>query len=128
MSDEHDPQAWVEKAEGDYEMVRMALHRKKPLTDIASFHAQQCAEKYLKAILLERGREFPKTHDLILLSNLCAQAGVFVEVDPKQLNTLSDDAVRSRYPGAAQTLDEARDALEIAKAVRKFARKFLNVK
>jgi hypothetical protein len=62
------------------------------------------------------------------LNNLCAQAGILVGIDPKRLNTLSDDAVRSRYPGAAQTVDEARDALEIAKAVRKFARKFLNLK
>ena len=127
MSDEHDPLAWISIAEEDWAVARSALRRKKPLTDIASFHAQQCAEKYLKAMLVARGRAFPKTHDLILLSNLCTQAGIFVEIDPKQLNTLSDDAVRSRYPGVAQTLDEARDALEIAKTVRKFARKFLNV-
>jgi len=128
MNDELDPLAWIAKAEGDYEMARLALRRKEPLTDSSSFHAQQCAEKYLKAMLVARGKAFPKTHDLILLNNLCAQTGIFVGIDPKQLNTLSDSAVRSRYPGAAQTVDEARDALEIAKAVRKFARKYLNVK
>lgn len=127
MNDERDPQAWVAKAEEDYEIARLALRRKKPLTDSASFHSQQCAEKYLKAMLVARGKAFPKTHDLILLSNLCAQAGIFVGIDLKRLNTLSDTAVRSRYPGAAQTIEEARDALEIAKAVRKFARKFLGV-
>ncbi len=127
MSDEHDPLAWVAKAESDYAMAQSALRRKKPLTDAASFHAQQCAEKYLKAMLIAQGQAFPKTHDLILLNGLCGETGILVGVDPERLHTLSDGAVRSRYPGAAQTLDEARDALEIAKTVRKFARRFLNV-
>jgi len=33
--------------------------------DSACFHAQQCAEKYLKARLQEAGLAFPKTHDLL---------------------------------------------------------------
>ena len=43
------------------------------------------------------------------------------------IHTLSDYAVRVRYPGDDPTPDEAREALTIAKAVRRFARKFLNV-
>ncbi len=128
MSDERDPLAWISIAEEDLTLAKSALRRKKPLTDVASFHAQQCAEKYLKAMLVARGKTFPKTHDLILLSNLCTQAGIFIGIDPKRLNTLSDNAVRSRYPGAVQTIDEAREALETAQAVRKFARKFLGVR
>jgi hypothetical protein len=49
------------------------------------------------------------------------------EMEPKKLNDLSDYAVLTRYPGDDPTLEEARDALEIAKAVRRFARKLLNV-
>ena len=43
---------WVNKAEGDYHSaLRDYRARKFPNYDAAGFHAQQCAEKYLKAIL-----------------------------------------------------------------------------
>ncbi len=127
MSDVNDPLAWIERAEEDYLLARSALRRKKPLTYGACFHAQQCAEKYLKAILVARGVAFAKIHDLLLLSDQCEKAGVIVTIEAKQLNTLSDYAVRIRYPGEDPTPDEAHEAIEIAKAVRRFARTFLGV-
>ena len=45
----------------------------------------------------------------------------------KDLSILSSYAVRVRYPGEDPTPDEAREAFAIAKSVRRFARKFLNV-
>jgi HEPN domain-containing protein len=33
----------------------------------ATFHAQQCVEKYLKALLVAPGLAFPRTHDLTAL-------------------------------------------------------------
>ncbi len=47
---------------------------------------------------------------------------------PQLLTVLTDHAVISRYPGQEPTLEEAREALAIAKAVRTFARKYLGVK
>ena len=42
---------WVEKAEGNYATARRESRvRKKPNFDAVCFHAQQSAEKYLKAI------------------------------------------------------------------------------
>lgn len=57
----------------------------------------------------------------------CTKAGILLEIDSKQLDMLSSYAVRVRYPGEDPTPEEAREALEIAKSVRRFARKFLNV-
>jgi HEPN domain-containing protein len=48
MSDVNDPLSWVTRAEEDYDVARTSLRRKKPYTHTACFHAQQCAEKYLK--------------------------------------------------------------------------------
>ena len=127
MNVENDPLAWVKRAEEDYAAVQSSLRRKLPLTYIACFHAQQCAEKYLKAMLVVGKRKFPKTHDLLLLNDQCSKADIFLGIDLKDFNTLSDYAVRVRYPGDNPTPDEAREALTIAKAVRRFARKFLNV-
>ncbi|MGB0383842.1 MAG: HEPN domain-containing protein [Ardenticatenaceae bacterium] len=128
MSDSSDPLAWVARAEEDYTVVRLSLRHKKPLLYSACFHAQQCAEKYLKAILVSRHHAFPKTHDLRLLENLCTSAGILVPVDNALLDTLSSYAVRVRYPGDDPTLDEAKEAQKIAKAVRRFVRKLLGLK
>ena len=125
MSEINDPGAWVEKAEEDFVLARSALRRKKPLITGACFHAQQCAEKYMKALLVSQKAGFPMTHDLLLLNNLCSSVGIFMEIDAKLLNTLTDFAVRTRYPGEEPTLNDAKEALEITKLIRVFARKFL---
>jgi HEPN domain-containing protein len=108
--------------------VLSAVRRKKPLTYVACFHAQQCAEKYLKAILVSRQVAFSRTHDLLLLNNLCEKAGALLGVEARGLNTLSDHAVKVRYPGDDPTPEEAREALAIAKTVRRLARALLEVK
>jgi HEPN domain-containing protein len=127
MSEVNDPRAWVKRAEEDFELARASLRRKKPFTASACFHAQQCAEKYMKALLVSKGTDFPKTHDLLLLNNLCSNAGLFLEINPKFLNTLTDFAVRTRYPGEEPILEEAKEALGHAKLVRELARNLLGI-
>jgi len=127
MSEATDPRAWAERAEEDSVLARAALKRKQALTSGACFHAQQCAEKYIKALLISKGLEFPKTHDLLLLNNLCSTNGIFLEIDPKHLNTLTDYAVRTRYPGVDPVLEDAKEALELAKLIRKISRRFLGL-
>lgn len=87
--------------------------------------AQQCGEKYLKALLVDRGLTPPRTHDLVALSNQCLYAGVIIPVSTADLQRLSDYAVQSRYPGDDPTVEEAKDAFAIAKAIRKFAQNLL---
>lgn len=128
MSGVNDPLSWAARAEEDYALAASALRRKQPLTYGACFHAQQCAEKYLKALLVARQVKFSKVHDLLVLHNQCSKAGILLAIDVKDLNTLSDYAVRTRYPGDNPTPDEAREAFEIAKSVRRFARRSLGIK
>lgn len=62
---------WVQKAEGDYDVVLLLRRSRKPSRfDAIRFHCQQCAEKYLKARLQEAAIRFPKTHDLTLLLSM----------------------------------------------------------
>ncbi|GAB4421631.1 MAG: hypothetical protein Fur0044_19210 [Anaerolineae bacterium] len=91
------------------------------------FHAQQCAEKYLKAILVAKGQAFPKTHDLAALSDLCDQNGVIIPISQDLLQRLTAYAVQVRYPGDDPSPDEARAALKTAQTVRNFARKLLGL-
>ena len=46
---------------------REAWARKNPNYDGVCFHAQQCAEKYLKALAVELDLPFLRTHDLVIL-------------------------------------------------------------
>jgi len=62
---------WVAKAEGDFATAERELNvEDNPNYDAVCFHAQQCAEKYLKARLQESDIPFGKTHVLTLLLDL----------------------------------------------------------
>lgn len=128
MSEPGDQFDWAEYAEEDLIMAKSALRRSKPLTTSSCFHSQQCAEKYLKGILVSQDIEFPKTHDLLILDTLCTNAGIFTGFRKESLGKLTGYAVHTRYPGNQPTPDEARDALEIALQIRQFSRTFLGLK
>ena len=119
---------WVEYAEEDFTVAKSSLRRTKPLTTSSCFHSQQCAEKYLKAILVSREIEFPKTHDLLILDGLCNKAGILTGFTKEDLGRLSGFAVQTRYPGNQPALEDAREALENASHVRRFARSLLGFK
>jgi HEPN domain-containing protein len=111
---------WVEKAEHDFLAAEHAMElAKEGLTDIVCFHCQQCAEKYLKALLLYRGMAFPRTHDLRLLLDL-VPTGVSLGLQREQVIPLNRYVIEGRYPGDWEpiTVEEAQHALEMAQAVR----------
>ena len=64
-------QEWVTKAEGDADVAAALWQMADPVYDAICFHAQQCVEKYCKAWLVERGINFPRTHDLEALAKQC---------------------------------------------------------
>ena len=91
---------WVSKAEGDFAILeRECRARKNPSYDGACFHAQQCAEKYLKARLCEAGISFSKIHDLVALLQQVLDLEPAWETFREDLAFLSDFAVMFRYPG-----------------------------
>ena len=91
---------WVAKAEGDFAIVeRESRARKNPSYDGVCFHAQQCAEKYLKARLCEAGIEFAKVHDLTALLGKILLVEPLWEGHREDLAALTDYAVSFRYPG-----------------------------
>jgi len=67
------------------------------------FHAQQCAEKYLKARLEEAAIGFARTHDLLMLHQLVLPVEPNWQVLQTPLAFLSPFAVAYRYPGIIAT-------------------------
>ncbi|MEW6359645.1 MAG: HEPN domain-containing protein [Planctomycetota bacterium] len=119
---------WVTKAEGDWATARREFKSpENPNHDAACFHAQQCAEKYLKARLVEAGEPFPKTHDLSALLDLVLPLEPSWITLREALDRLTDLAVEVRYPGLAADRNDAEQALRTAETFRALARKALGL-
>jgi HEPN domain-containing protein len=97
MKDNKDvARGFLKKAESDLENLKMMMESGKSL-DTACFHAQQTAEKYLKAFLCFHGVIFPKTHDIEELLDLCAAKGKQFSYLIEESVFLTDYAVELRY-------------------------------
>jgi HEPN domain-containing protein len=119
---------WVEKAEGDFRTAgREKNSAEYPNYDAACFHAQQCAEKYLKARLVEADKDFPKTHDLSAILNLVLPLEPSWESLREDLERLTDLGVEVRYPGTTADLEDANEAIRTAQHVRRIVRTALKV-
>lgn len=69
---------WIAKAETDYSTASRELKAaESPNFDAVCFHAQQCIEKLMKALLIHLNIVLPRTHDLAeldrVLAPVCAQ-------------------------------------------------------
>ena len=119
---------WVSKAEGDLATSRRELRaRKSPNYDAACFHAQQCAEKYLKAVLQEANVAFGKTHNLIALLELLLDPYPACETLRPHLEYLTAFAVLFRYPGETADKQTARGAVSHCGSVRTAVRGILGL-
>lgn len=106
---------WLIKADHDLLTAKTMLGV-EGTTDVVCFHAQQCAEKCLKAYLVFVDRDFPKTHDLQNLLKLCADHDPSFASMEDDARILSDYAVEVRYVDDWRTIEseEAVNAMEMA--------------
>lgn len=74
----------------------LASHPESPL-EAMCFHAQQCAEKALKAVLTSRCLDFPPTHNLQTLAKIVVEQGVDLPLPVQELRRLNPYAVETRY-------------------------------
>jgi HEPN domain-containing protein len=107
---------WLEYARGDLVMAEQPSLAGVPYL-LRCFHAQQAAEKSVKAVLLDRGVEFPPTHNLSVLFALLP-----TDVRPPDglaaIVGLTAYAVSGRYPDEIDeaTAEEHRQAVALARA------------
>ena len=127
----------VVKAEHDLATAKEAfrIEEDRPCDTIA-YLAQQCpvgrvrrrtgrpgAEKYLKALLVSRGIDFPRTHDLTVLATM-AREDVGLAIETSDVKVINRYAVEARYPGDWEPVldDDAGEAVDAALKVRKAVR------
>jgi len=95
---------WVNKAEHDFEAILLTfVSAETPLADVACFHAQQCAEKYLKAYLTQHQVDFKRQHLLGPLLAKCVEIAAEFSTLDREVDSLEGYAVAIRYPGATVT-------------------------
>lgn len=83
-------------ARDDDAAARTLLEAESP-DSVVGFHCQQAVEKALKAVLAARSVEFPFTHDIGLLIQLCEDAGVPLPEALADVDRLTPFAVHMRY-------------------------------
>jgi HEPN domain-containing protein len=105
---------WVGKAEEDVAVAVWASGAGH--YDAACFHGQQAVEKYLKALLVAQGKDFPKMHALRTLFDLTGISEA--EGDLDELRWLTREAAEVRYPGESATREDAERAVKIMKRWR----------
>jgi HEPN domain-containing protein len=112
---------WVEKAEDDFYSAELLLRAgEHPMPGNSCFHSQQSAEKYLKAFLVENNIDFPRSHQLMVLIELCAGLDVsFLEIS-QLCRHLESYAIAVRYPGINIDSAAAEKALQTAGMIRDF--------
>ena len=118
---------WVRKGDNDLKNAAFALQMEEECpTDTVCFHAQQCVEKYLKALLVLLAVDFPRTHDIRRLL-MFLPPDLASALSPADQERLTDYAVATRYPGDYEpiSLKEARRAVQLARAIRRAPRKVL---
>lgn len=124
MNAESNPGEWIRIAEMDLSSARhlFETHHPKPL-EIVCFHSQQAAEKMLKCFLIKQSIDFPKTHDLQELCELCAKTNEHFNELRSSIIILNRYSVIPRYPNELQIEEhDAEKALEHAGAVMNFVK------
>ena len=119
---------WVRKAEADLVIAQRSSQGKVPLHDGVCFHCQQCAEKYLKALLEELGRAIPRTHNLDDVVNLLLVHYPGLRSLRRGLIFLTNFAVETRYPGENASKRQATTALAWIESMRTVVRNLLGIR
>ena len=113
-------QTWLAKAEHDLLNIENNLQAPEIPWDTICFHAQQAAEKFLKAFLVFHSQPPILTHDRVALLAACVLLNPQLATRQQDCQKLSYYAVAARYPSDLYepTETDARQMIEAAHRIR----------
>jgi len=122
------PQDWLARAKSDLTLARLPLPQGALYEDLC-FHAQQAAEKALKAVYQYCGWTFRYTRDIEELVTNLKRKGLDVPTELDEAVVLTSFAWEARYPGLGEpvTEEEYRDAIRHAETVVAWAESKIGV-
>jgi len=124
-----DPREWLNRARSNLVRARATWGVPDVYLEDICFDAQQAAEKAIKAVLVSRGVDFPRVHDIADLLSLVAEVGIPTPPEVLDAAELTDYAVVARYPAAAvepAAEDDCKAAIQAAEAVFRWACAVIN--
>jgi HEPN domain-containing protein len=92
-------ESYLRKAERDLVTAERMSELGPDFADVVCFHAEQCAEKALKGLILALGEAPPRTHDLVVIEQALCRLENRGQVLQGYCLALTDYAVAPRYPG-----------------------------
>ena len=111
--------AWIQQAEEDLTTAEYLLSG--GLFRGVCYHAQQCVEKSIKTMLLDRGWELEKIHSIHRLLAIADEYRLPTPLEPADIDFM-DEIYRGRYPAESgllplgtPTKDDADRAVSVAK-------------
>jgi len=119
------PEDWLRHARSDLRLARLSPPPGVLLEGLC-FHAQQAAEKALKAVLVAQDTPFPRSHSIGRLVELLPR-DITVPREVEDAASLTDYAVTTRYPGVSEPVDEEeyQAAVHLAEAVVAWAERMV---
>lgn len=120
---------WIEYADENLDSARVLLGQN--LLNACLQNIQQSVEKYLKAILVEKGSKFRKTHSINELILLLADLQIDMQIAEENCDLLDAIYLPAKYPlgGALPEFEPdvplCKRCLDIAEGVAKRVRELL---
>ena len=113
---------WIIKADHDLGSAKIIFLHIPDYFDTIAFHCQQAVEKYIKAILIHKGIEFQRSHDLIYLLELLSNHTAISQERYINAVTLNGYGVQIRYPNKIIKLskEDLHHAIAISEEFRIF--------
>lgn len=105
---------WLDRTKIDLKMVDLGLGAPEIPWEGVCFHAQQAAEKYLKAAIVTAGIRPERTHKLAALVEQLRETGAALPDLRADCEALANYAVEIRYPDDTVTMPATRDEGERA--------------
>ena len=117
---------WFDIADKDLSSAKYLQNMHPIPIEIICYHCQQSAEKFLKGYLAEKSHKTIKTHDLILLNNLCKKFNDEFKLVEEECLRLTDYGVNIRYPYPLDlNIDDMKLAIKDAEKIGDFVQKEL---
>jgi len=107
MSASDSAKGWYRIAQMDSDMAHNSFDTMHPKPfELICFHTQQSAEKLLKGFLTSNAITPPKTHDLLILHDMCIEIREDFEPLRMALGRLNPFGVQPRYPNEIEIAEK----------------------
>ncbi|KKQ33256.1 MAG: HEPN domain protein [candidate division TM6 bacterium GW2011_GWF2_37_49] len=115
---------WIEKAKQDLRVAKLLIKEEEDVWGIAAYHTQQCAEKALKGYLSYKNQALNKTHNLVLLLDLCKAIDSSFGNFENEAIVLTPYSSKFRYPDDVCMIhkDDAAFAIVAASKILNFVK------